>query len=83
MAWKRDPSHLQFRDLNDDEERDFRTYARRNYEPDPTKRNKGAFIPDPSVHHPVIVDECAKMDLEWRRVLEQRQTLPPFGKEVK
>lgn len=74
---------IQFRSLDDQAEGEFRRWARENYEPDYVKQAHNTFKPDPSVHHPVIIDECAKMDQEWQDQLKARQAKPPYGKEVK
>lgn len=80
MAYKADPAKPQFRALNDKEENEFRLWARKYYEPDFTKRNVAPFKPDPEVHHPVIVDECSKMDGEFTEILRVKNTKAPYGK---
>lgn len=80
MAYK--STSFMFRDLDDAEEADFRAYAREHYEPDKVRREKGAFIPNPQVHHPVLVDECKVMDKEYLEQLKRKQTMPPYGKKV-
>lgn len=52
MTWNPETEieRLMFRPLNDDEEKEFRSYVWEN--PD--------FVPDPVIHHPVIVNEYLK-----------------------
>lgn len=80
MAYK--STSFMFRDLDDAEEAEFRAYARQNYEPDLSRRAKGAFLPNPAIHHPVIVQECEAMDREHLNVLKHRQEQAPYGKKV-
>lgn len=72
-----------FRSLDDKEEAEFRAYARKNYEPNPAKQVRHGFKPDPHIHHPIIIDECAKLDAAYQEELRNIQTQPPFGKEGK
>lgn len=46
---------IMFRDLNDQEEADFRKWARDNYE---------AFTEISTLWHPIVVDECEKINNE-------------------
>lgn len=82
MAYK--SNNFLFRSLTDEEEGEFRAYARKNYEPNPGKKDRYGFTPHAAVHHPVIIDECAIMDKEFAEAKAKEALGPPFGKaEVK
>lgn len=84
MAWQK-PEGSFHRSLDDKEEGEFRRWARENYDPEEafSRGARAKFRPDPKVHHPVIVDECALMDKEWQDQQARSLAKPPYGKEVK
>ena len=56
-----------FRDLNEQEAQVFRDWARKNYKP---------LTPINGVWHPVVQDECRKMNEEAGSAIDERTLLP-------
>lgn len=62
-----------FKDLNENQEAEFRQWARDNYKP---------FSPIEGIWHPVVQDECAKMNAAQQFAEDPRDLYRPLDDEA-